>query len=254
MKNLIALGVIAAALQTGGAWAAEFVQRGDNTWEMMYTQEEKDASNAKYDINDETIGVAMDAVNAKINECEKDKKMRWVADPRSNFNAGVCIDRNPCKSKNNGIKEEYCVDVFKKVQLGSPVDVPQIINLYVKNVLEWEGAGNVYCANLQIPDSKKVGQDYVLCEKVGENRANGKNSIGSFRMFEFGDLSESNNRLGRAHQKYALCIALKGNVSGQVPKRNVEEVVCKGVSEDDCENVLIGTYKSRGQECRIIIR
>lgn len=131
-----------------------------------------------------------------------------------------CIPSNPCTSKDAADKK-YCVKVFKDVQVGMESKGALVVKHYVKNVLKWST-----CADMVVPKSKALGQDYISCR----NPENGEP-----RVFEFDDLSETNNVLAANNYAYGLCIAHGGKAT--FPKKDADTVECTKLKKAACEEI-----------------
>lgn len=215
VKSFVVAGMIAAAISP--AISAELNSRVDkNTGEIIF----EDADSAK-------MIKMLNEYNAKLKLSEeiKAKRTRCLSNKDIWFD-GNCISKNPCTSTNANDKK-HCVKYFDKVQVATNTRAAYIVKTYAKNILKWEG-----CANLKVPKSKAAGQDYIMCT----NPANG-----DVRMFEFDDMSESNNRLAASNDAFAMCLSLGGKAV--FPKSGAEELTCSNVTKQKCY-VLNGSFAS----------
>lgn len=233
MKYLIMTGVIAAMLVNAGAVKAEreYELNTRDNGVISLTREEMLAFSAslKQLDKEESARIAKDK---ELSEARKDclnakaKTHRWLEDK--------CVEKNLCKTKDAALKKKYCVNVFKDVQVATANKAANIVETYVVNQLKWEG-----CAILEVPKSGVTGQDYLEC--TGPDAG--------FRIFEFDDISESDNIMASNNNAYALCISVKGKM--KFPESDAEQVECTGISERNCKEVLGGSFA--GTKCTLRI-
>ncbi len=215
-KSFVVAGMIAAVCSPVMADLSEFKVKVDKDGQIIM-----DADSAK-------LAQALEKYNNALKLSEEVKAERQKCLSAKNFwYDGYCVSKNPCTSKKTSDKK-HCITAFKDVQVASTVRAANIVKNYAINVLKWEG-----CANLKVPKSKGMGQDYVECINPAD---------GNIRVFEFDDMSESSNLLAENNYAYAMCVALKGKAA--FPKKNSHEVVCSGISKQNCENSLNGYFES----------
>ncbi len=167
--------------------------------------------------------------------CEKHPdKYVWVAKTEA------CIPINPCKSSNDGIKESYCSDVFKKIQIGRRDDYKVLVETYLEKVMGVTG-------------SPLGGSNSLL----GDDFVSYKTSDNGYIVFRFDDLSDltaSDRVLGAI---YGACLAHGGNssyakgLSGK--EKEVPSPKCsnfKGTCQDiaDLASRVVGIPMKVGEE------
>lgn len=223
IKSLVVAGVIAAVGSPVMAAVSDFKVEVSKDGQIIM-----DADSA-------ALAKALEAYNSALKLSEEVKAERQKCLSGGNFwYDGYCVSKNPCKGK-KATDKKHCVTAFKNVQVASNVRAANIVKTYAKNVLKWEG-----CANLKVPKSKATGQDFIECMNPAD---------GDVRVFEFDDMSETSNLLGDNNYAYAMCVALKGKAT--FPKRDAHEVVCSGISKQNCENELNGNFES--SKCKVVM-
>lgn len=214
LKSFVVAGVIAAAVSPVRADVSDFKVTVDKDGKVLMDQDSA------------RLAKALEAYNAALKLSDDIKKERTKCISAGNFwYDGKCVSKNPCTSKNASDKQ-HCITKFKDVQVATETRAANIVKTYVTNILKWDG-----CAEIVVPKSKAIGQDYIRCV----------NTDGNIRVFEFDDMSESNNRLADSNYAYAMCLALGGTAT--FPKSGATSLICNKVNKQTCEDKLDGAMK-----------
>lgn len=222
IKQFVITGLIAIAMSP--AFAADF--------ENFKITVDKDGT-ILMDEDSAKLAKALEQYNAslKLSEDIRAERTKCKSNDGTWFD-GYCISKNPCTSK-KATDKKHCIKHFEDIQVATNTRAAYIVQTYVKNILKWEG-----CAELKIPKSSVMGQDYIQCINPAD---------GNVRMFEFDDISESDNRVADRDYAYAMCLALGGKASGLTG--DSKNVTCSKITKKTCEDKLNGKFESN--KCKI---
>ncbi len=181
--------------------------------------------------------IAMTAISGAnaYNQADKDKclanpdKVVWIE------SKGACIPVNPC---NNSKYEAYCNRIFKDVQVANKSNALDLIRLYSEKFF-----GTRYCdieskwiGNTLSSDGTLIGDDYYGCKLNG-----------NYIVFQFDDVSESNEAVGFYGIHQGVCLVFGGQPDWK--SMTPREYFCTGVSEADCKPEIGRKYDESNKKC-----
>jgi len=143
--------------------------------------------------------------------CEKSLGHLWIEKTET------CIDKNPCKSDSQSIREAYCNTVFANIQLPSSYMGEKVVEIYAQKVLGLSGYTWTFDVEEHI-----FGQDYIPYNTRD----------GGYVLFEFDDLWDMGKSDAYAGVVESACIIYGGSFY----KDNT--LSCGDLSEKDCTEAV----------------
>lgn len=142
----------------------------------------------------------------------------------------LCVPKNPCKSKSNVIRDAYCNQIFKDVQLSNWRHGVTLVKAYLD---KRRGLGITNASDIgNDKDTSFFGQDYIPA----------KTTDGGYVVFEFDDLSDLGGVDVEEGAVQAACLIYDGKYT-----KTSDGLYCIGPAESYCPEIgeIVGDILTR---------